>query len=353
MINRPAMLAQRNLEWVVRIVVPVLLSGVIYGAFWIASLFDQPPGLSLPGFVIFCGMAFVVAEGVRAISVALNRRVTARSRGLRRALLQIILSTVFGVLFLEAIYVPLKLLQIAQGSNDQIAWAHVLLAAAIALFLTVPISALQLVLDFYKSSKSANLVADQLREATLRAQLEALKAQINPHFLFNSLNALYGLIDEDPARARRLVVELSDVFRYVLTHASGDLVALSSELQFLDAYCALLVARHGTGFSLERDTGGNESQVALPPMTLQLLVENAVKHNRVDPGDPLTVCITRDGDMLQISNVLKPKRTTTIGSGTGLANIDQRYRLLNAPAIKVRREANQFVVRIALLPCSP
>jgi hypothetical protein len=344
---------QRSIEWIVRALVPVLLGGVTYGTFWVASLFDEPPGLTLAGFAAFAVFVFLIAEGVRAISRALDHRAAWRDGVARRALSQLAATIAFSTAFALLIYVPLKLWQIQQGSRDTIAWPHLALTAALALCLALAINALQIVFDFYKSWQTARIEADRLREVALKAELEALKAQVNPHFLFNSLNALYGLIEEDPQRARALVLELSDVFRYVLTHAHGDLVSLAQELQFLDAYAALLGARHGSGFVIERDTGGEESRVSLPPMTLQLLVENAVKHNRVDAGDGLVVRIVREGDTLIVSNPLKPKRGATSGAGVGLDNIDQRYRLLNLRGVDVRREDERFIVRVPLLPCSP
>lgn len=346
-------LMQRTIEWFVRLFIPLFIGGMTYGTFWLASLFDEPSGQSLLGFLGFTTFVFFITEGVRAISHAMDRRIGWREASVRRALLQFLGTAIFGVVFTLALYVPLKLWQIHQGSNDELSWAHLVFSAAIAIILTFPINALQMVFDFYKSWQTASVESEQLREVALRSELEALKAQVNPHFLFNSLNALYGLIEEDPQRARHLVLELSDVFRYVLTHSNGDLVLLTQELQFLEAYAALLAARHGDALVIECQTGGDESRYALPPMTLQLLVENAVKHNRVNSGDGLTVRIVREGDMLRVSNRLKPKRGATAGAGTGLSNIDQRYRLLNRRGVDVRREADHFVVRVPLIPCSP
>lgn len=343
---------QRLADWAVRILVPMLLGGVVMLTFWVASLFDEPPGLSVGVLAVLFAFVFLTAECVRALSRLLDRRFPWRDGVMRRAAVQLGTTVAFAVVSALAVYLPLKLWEIRHGSRDEIAWPHLLLTASIALGFALALNALQLVLDFYRSWRLARDEADQLREVALKAELEALKSQVNPHFLFNCLNTLYGLIDEEPRRARALVLELSDVFRYALTHGNRDLVPLAQELDFLDSYESLLTARHGDGLLIERHTS-EEAQVALPPMTLQLLVENAVKHNRTGPGDRLVVRIARDGDTLVVSNPLRPRRGTTAGAGTGLRNIDQRYRLLNLRGVEVRREADLFTVRVPLLPCSP
>lgn len=343
---------QRLLDWTVRLLVPLLLAGIAVLTFWVASLFDEPPGLSLPVIGVLVAFVFVIAEGVRLLSRRLDRRLPWRDGALRRTLAQLAVTVALSIALALLAYVPLKLQEIRQGAHDELAWPHLLLTAAIALGFALALNALQAVTDFYRGWQQARIEAEQLKEVALRAELDALKAQVNPHFLFNSLNALYGLIDEDPRRARALVLELSDVFRYVLAHGHGDLVPLARELEFLDAYAALLAARHGDGLVIERATGGAEAHLALPPMTLQLLVENAVKHNRVEPGDGLVVRIVRDGDTLEVSNPLKPRRGAATGAGTGLRNIDQRYRLLCLRGVQVRRESDRFIVRVPLLPCS-
>jgi len=346
-------LRQRLAEASLRLLLPAVLAGVAALTFWLASLFDEPPGFSPASAGVLLGIVLLISESVRAVALALGRRLPWRDGVLRRGLAQLGATALLAVLVALVIYVPLKLWEIRQGSHDELAWPHLLLTAAFAFGFALAFNALHAVVDFYRGWQQARGEAEALRAVALKAELEALKAQVNPHFLFNSLNAVYGLIDEDPRRARGLVLELSDVFRYVLSHGNRDLVPLAQELEFLDAFEALLAARHGDGLRIERATGGGEQQVALPPMTLQLLVENAVKHNRIEPGDGLVVRIERDGDTLEVSNPLKPRRGATAGAGTGLRNIDQRYRLLHLRGVDVRRDADRFLVRVPLLPCSP
>lgn len=347
-------LRHRIAEASLRLLLPALLTALVVLAFRVGSLFDEPPGFTLASLVVLLAIVLAISESVRAVSAWLDRRIGWRDGVVRRGLAQLAGTAAIAIGVALAIYVPLRLWEIHQGSHDELAWPHLLLTAAIAFGIALTINAEQVVLDFYRGWQLARSEAEQLRSVALKAELEALKAQVNPHFLFNSLNAVYGLIDEDPRRARELVLEIAEVLRYGLRHGDRDLVPLAQELEFLDAYEALLGARHAEGLVIERATGGGESEVALPPMTLQLLVENAVKHNRVDLDGGVRIRIARDGDALEVSNTLRPKRTSGdgTGSGTGLRNIDQRYRLLCRRGIEVRREPDRFVVRVPLLPCS-
>ena len=188
-----------------------------------------------------------------------------------------------------------------------------------------------------------------MQAAMLRAELDALKAQINPHFLFNSLNTVHGLIARDPAHARTLLLELSDVLRYALGHSNHDLVPLTRELEFLHAYRALLQARHGAGLRVDIGPMDDSADLMLPPMSLQVLVENAVRHNRTRDDDPLVVDVRLCDRRIRVSNPVKPRHSPNPGAGTGLANIEQRYRLLGAEGIRVVRECGAFIVELGLL----
>ena len=128
---------------------------------------------------------------------------------------------------------------------------------------------------------------------------------------------------------------------------------LSQELDFLDAFCALLIARHGTALAITREIGADADQVALPPMTLQLLVENAVKHNRAGLDEPLHIRIERRGATLAVTNTHKPRRAEMSGTGTGLKNINERCRLLAGRGIQISNSTEEFCVIVPLVSCSP
>ncbi|MBO0952882.1 sensor histidine kinase [Fibrella forsythiae] len=189
-----------------------------------------------------------------------------------------------------------------------------------------------------------------LKQLHLQRQMEVLKQQINPHFLFNSLNSLIALIGENPSQAELFAEELSSVYRYVLRANERNLTELDSELEFIHSYAHLLRTRHGAGFELITRVDPRFGRHLLPPLTLQLLIENAVKHNVVLADQPLVIEIQTDElANLHVRNNLQPKQKDVLSNGVGLSNIIARYQMLGQPLPTVRQEAGQFVVALHLI----
>lgn len=189
-----------------------------------------------------------------------------------------------------------------------------------------------------------------LKELHMQRQLDVLKQQVNPHFLFNSLNSLISLIGENPERAEAFAEELSSVYRYVLRANDQNLTDLKTELEFIRSYYHLLKTRHGQGLNLVVSVDDRFSQYRLPPLTLQLLVENAVKHNIILPEQPLTIEIdTDDEGNLFVRNNLQQKRMHVLSNGVGLTNILAKYEILGHPVPTVQEAEGQFIVALPLI----
>lgn len=199
--------------------------------------------------------------------------------------------------------------------------------------------------------RRTQLEKEQLEKLHLQTQLDVLKNQINPHFLFNSLNSLSSLIGDDPEKAEQFVDKLSTVYRYILLHNGRDWVDLETELAFIKAYFHLLHTRYGEGVHLKLSVAASQGGLLLPPLTLQLLLENAVKHNVVHKNKPLVIEIGSTGErQLTISNNLQPKnKQLVLSHGVGLQNIAERYRLGNAGDIIVGQDNEHFTVTLPLL----
>ncbi|GAB3491379.1 histidine kinase [Spirosoma knui] len=203
---------------------------------------------------------------------------------------------------------------------------------------------------YQKRLKEAEHEQEKLRTVSLQSQLDALKQQVNPHFLFNSLNVLDSLIEDDPAQARVFLDELSTVYRYLLRSNDQHLTDLGTELDFIHSYFHLLKTRHGDGLRLAIAVDDRLQTYQLPPLTLQLLVENAVKHNIVLPEQPLCIAISTNGQsQLQVRNNLQRKTVRVASNGIGLTNIFAKYRMLNQPAPIIRESDGQFVVTLPLI----
>lgn len=181
-------------------------------------------------------------------------------------------------------------------------------------------------------------------------QMRALQSQINPHFLFNGLNTLSSLIDEDPHQAGEFVDELSKVYRYLLRSNEHELTTLSIELRFISSYFHLLKTRFGCSVSLDIDVDKTYQEALLPPLTLQLLVENAVKHNVVIAQKPLKIRIrTTPDNVLIVENSLQRKTLRVESNGVGLSNIAVKYQLLNQQQPVIQEHEGWFQVKLPLL----
>jgi len=200
-----------------------------------------------------------------------------------------------------------------------------------------------------RERESDMLRVERLERARAQSELGALKAQVDPHFLFNSLNTLGHLIENDPRGAREFSDTLAEIYRYVLDSRQRDLVPLDEELAFLRHYHRLLALRFGAAMPLQLDPALQTARWLVPPLALQTLLENAVKHNEASAAQPLTVGFTLDGDRVRARNVLQPRRSALPSPGLGLANLDERCRLLAGRALERRSDGGIFEVAIPLL----
>ncbi|ADB37833.1 sensor histidine kinase [Spirosoma linguale] len=196
----------------------------------------------------------------------------------------------------------------------------------------------------------ADLALQRMHQEKTEMQMRALQSQINPHFLFNGLNTLSSLIDEDPHQAGEFVDELSKVYRYLLRSNEHELTTLSIELRFISSYFHLLKTRFGCSVSLDIDVDKTYQEALLPPLTLQLLVENAVKHNVVIAQKPLKIRIrTTPDNVLIVENSLQRKTLRVESNGVGLSNIAVKYQLLNQQQPVIQEHEGWFQVKLPLL----
>ncbi len=200
----------------------------------------------------------------------------------------------------------------------------------------------------------ADLSMQRMEQEKTEMQMRALQSQINPHFLFNGLNTLSSLIDEDPNQAGEFVDELSKVYRYLLRSNENELTTLSIEMGFINSYFHLLKTRFGGSVSLDIQIDETYRDALIPPLTLQLLVENAVKHNVVLAQNPLAIRIrTTDENVLIVENSLQRKTLRVESNGVGLSNITGKYQLLNQPPPRIEECGGWFQVKLPLLMNKP
>jgi sensor histidine kinase YesM len=204
-----------------------------------------------------------------------------------------------------------------------------------------------------KESESEMIRREQLERAKAEAELEALKNQIDPHFIFNSLNTLSHLIEEKPVKARQFNDNLADVYRYILQNKARSLVLLREELEFLQSYFLLLQIRFENAVQLKTDIPGNApDQYLVPPISLQVLAENAIKHNEFSEATPLILEIEMKGEELIVHNEVRKKTLRKTSSRIGLQNLKERYNLTTNKEIVIREEEKDFTVSLPVLKIS-
>ncbi len=195
--------------------------------------------------------------------------------------------------------------------------------------------------------------AEQYKKSNLEARFRNLKEQVNPHFLFNSFNTIATLIEEHPQRAIAFVEKLSEVYRYVLNSKDKEIVPLATELDFAQSYIFLLKMRFEDSLQAEIDIAPEYLQsYHIPPLTLQMLIENAIKHNEIRKNQPLAIAIRIENQQIVVRNSLQ-KKWNPRSNGLGLENIKQRYQFLTQASVVIQETVDAFIVKLPLLSIQP
>jgi len=223
-------------------------------------------------------------------------------------------------------------------------------AMAATYFLTFAIVTLYEAIYFFHSYKQAILEKEQIQRAHIQSQLDNLKNQINPHFLFNSLNTLMNLIPTDSNRAMNYLSKLSKFYRYTVSNQEAPLVLLEEELKNVKIYAALLQERFHQGIEIEMPTNV-PFDVQIIPLCLQLLIENAVKHNIVSKKRPLHIEISMidEGQYIQVKNNIQKKIQAVSSTGKGLKNIKKRVAYFTKSPLVIKDDGDQFTVAVPLI----
>ncbi len=217
------------------------------------------------------------------------------------------------------------------------------------ILLTSIISLFFHVIYFYKALQEKKVTEQKIIAGTASAKFAALKNQLDPHFLFNSLNVLTSLIEENPRMAQKFTTSLSKVYRYVLEQKDKELVTVEEELKFAKTYMTLLKLRFEDSIIFEMPEKITDPEAKVVPLSLQILLENTVKHNVVMPTKPLHIKIYEEDNSLFVENNLQPKQVIKQSSGVGLGNVKQRYALLTKRPFTVYKTDDAFIAKLPIL----
>ena len=223
-----------------------------------------------------------------------------------------------------------------------------LLIIVIQFVITIIIASILYSRGYFIAWRESAVNEERLKKESIRLQYNALKNQVNPHFLFNSLNSLTSLVHDDPDLAAKFIKQLSDIYRYVLEHKDNELVALKDEIQFCQRYIFLQQIRSGAylkvSFQVDKLSG-----ISIVPVSLQILIENAIKHNEASSAHPLSIQIFSKGAYIVVQNK-KQKRTSMIESGgTGLKTLQNRYAFLTDKKMIIEDSPDEFLVKIPFI----
>ncbi|MGF1638036.1 MAG: sensor histidine kinase [Cyclobacteriaceae bacterium] len=251
---------------------------------------------------------------------------------------------------LLATFLVVTIINLVIYEPDESFMLHVKLALGFGFRVNLFLNCLNAIYYFMNEFKRTQLEAEQLKKVTIEAQFEALRNQINPHFLFNSLNVLSTLVYKDADTSSEFINQLSKVYRYLLYHQEKKIVELREELDFLNSYIYLLNIRFKDNLKIVMTVPEKYHAMYIAPASLQLLIENAIKHNVVSSKKPLVINIfTDDSRYIIIENNFQEKSIKEPSTSVGLKNISLRYEFISNEKLIVEHDDTKFVVKVPLI----
>ena len=323
---------------IVGVAVPTLAGMIDHGA-------HSPAGL-VASYAWFVLVAFVTWEANLRLYLLFQDRTAWLTRPWHRVRLLVGLICLFTIPFTSsALWLWASLFQDPNATWRSIAMAVVTIVAAVT-FITHIYETLFLV----KEWESDRERGERLQRLNVEAELLALRSEVNPHTLFNNLNALGHLVEQRHPRASAFVGALAGSYRYLLRTGSKRLVPLADELALLDQFLSLVTIRYADGLkvAVQVDAASAE-RWQIPPVVLPELLENAVKHNEFSTHTPLEISIRLEGDRLTVSHEMRPRRSVVASTGVGLDNLAQRFRLTTGVAARWGETGGRFVVTLPLV----
>jgi two-component system LytT family sensor kinase len=281
-----------------------------------------------------------------AIGVLLKRHFKGEEGIGIRMLLMIFLFLLLTVVFLLFLFRGYEQIPFFQYTFNMVTFVWAFIGTGICvIFITFLLEGIARY-EIWKTNMKEN---EKLSRASRQSRLQGLKSQVNPHFLFNSLNSLSSLIEEDEKKAEKFLDEMSKVYRYLLRNEEDELVTLATELKFVDSYYYLLKTRYGDGLRITVDMGRDEGNKWLPPLTLQTIIENAFTQNVIAREQPLHIHLERTGDSIIVRNTVQPKwRTQDRDIESGIDNLVTRYFLLHQSKIVINDNDKERVIQLPL-----
>ncbi len=320
--------------------------GIPFVGMLMTYVHKEPPYVFMD-YAISTLFTFVIWQGDYFIIKGMRRRFPSLAATNKRILLTILFVAPYNFIADFMTCEALFRIGIKESNNWDAEYLGKLASLFIATFI---IGTLYETGYFYSMWRKQSVITEQVRSQKLKSELSVLKNQVSPHFLFNSLNTLVALIPENQKLAASFTEKLSDVYRYILQMKDKEIVELRTELEFTKAYCFLLEMRFEKGLNINFNIDTKYESLYVVPLTLQMLVENSVKHNIVSASSPLSIDIyIENGKSIIVRNNLNRKRNVENSLKTGLENIKKRYSLLSEREVDVIESREYFMVAMPIL----
>jgi len=298
-------------------------------------------------FGILFFIVILVWEGNRLIE---NNIIWLQSRlpGKIHPLIILFVISIINVLFIS--FVPIYLIVNFIDSNPLDRIFHMKLALGFGFRINLFLNSINAIFYFMSQYKKKEIEAEALKKISIESQFEALRTQINPHFLFNSFNVLSTLVYKDPETSYLFIQQLSKVYRYLLDGHQKKLVTLTQELEFINSYIFLLSIRFKNNLKINNQIPDNLKDYYIAPASLQMLIENAIKHNIVSIKHPLNIDLyAEDTEYIVVENNLQEKKLEEKSTSIGLRNIKSRYEFISDKTVEVIKNASKFTVKVPII----
>jgi two-component system LytT family sensor kinase len=328
----------------------VNLAGILILALIVTLVFFNRYNEGLVQFLISYSWAFAISAtqwlGNAYIYGLLDKKYSWHEHLVKRAILGSL--ALIGYSAFAYLVVQVMMFWVVQGGLPERPLYWALRSSYIAIIVSFIVSLIFVAVGFFRKWRASLLEAERFKAEMMMYKYESLQNQINPHFLFNSFNVLSDLVYEDQDKAVDFIRQMSQLFRYVLDSRDKELVPIREELEFIEAYSSLLQTRFENKLSIHQNFEPKEDEMIVP-MTLQLLIENCVKHNEISASLPLLVEITRTKDYIEVRNKLQLKAVGPDSKKTGLSNIRQQYRYFTPKEILITQTDHLFTVAVPLI----
>lgn len=330
------------------LIVPIIIGLLIV-------LMSYPEGIFQPDILLYMtiysysiGIPFMAVSNI--IEKKLNKRIRWLDKPNKRFLINVLLEILLTFILIAIIHYIF--LYKIRGDELEIIFERTINAIIYASTFIIIGIVIKNTTFFLKNWRQAAVNEEKLKREILTVEYEALKNQVNPHFLFNNLTALSSLVYKNPDNAAKFVNQLAEVYRYILEHGKDEVVALDTEKKLLDNFIYLYYIRYEKGLVTEINIPEGENKYIVP-MALQILLENAIKHNTLSPDNPLTIGVNFENDYIIVWNNLQLKTTVQHSGKMGLNNIRLRYKYLTDKKVIVEKTEKYFLVKIPVLNKKP